>query len=250
MRSWYELYKKEIRSISFFLLVSILIISGWELFLLYKSGGWPGEIVFGLSFLPFSFLPLIMLWQGYQSYRQEWENDTVYILLSLPRAGWQIGLSKLLAAFTYYFTTVFFTLIMIYFINDKSIISMISSYITPEYLYKSILLVGISYILFGMIPYILSQFSCLVSRFYSRFRGLISIVVFVLTNYLVYRTASIISPIFNWVPNIPVKGFSESMGMVAVQVIKINSAPIVSLLFMIGLVFYLGSILLERHLEV
>ena len=250
MRSWFELYKKELRSISFFMLVSILVILGWELFLMYKSQLWHFGLVFGLSFLPLSFLPIIMLWRGYQSYRQEWKDNTIYMLMSLPRSGWQIGLSKLLADLTYYLAAVLFTLFMVYVVNDTSLLPMLPPYITPKLVFKYISLTGIAYIIFGMIPYIFTQFSCLISRFYSRFRGLISIVVFVLTNYLVYRTASLIAPIFNWVPNIPIDVFRGSMIQVNMQTIYINSAPIVSIILMTGLVFYLGSILLEKQLEV
>ena len=252
MRSFFELYKKEIRSIAFFLLVSVLIIFAWEMFLLYKSRAWPRGVAFGLSFLPLSFLPLIMLWQGYQSYRKEWKNKTVYMMMSLPRAGWQIGLSKFAASLTYFLAVFFITVIMIIFvnINDSSVLSMLPSYITPQYIYKSGFLAGIAYILFSMMPYILSQFSSLISRFYSRFRGLISIVVFVLSNYLVYRIASFIAPIFNWVPNIPIEGFSDTMGQVNVHTIYINSAPLITLFIMYIVVFYIGSLIFEKYLEV
>ncbi|MGM0438636.1 MAG: ABC transporter permease [Bacillota bacterium] len=250
MKSFISLYKKEIRAMFFFVVVSILIVLAWELFLFYKSSVWPSELILGLSFLPTSFFPLIMLWQGYQSYRHEWKDDTIYMLLTLPSPGWKISLAKLAAGFSYYLTVVLFTALMIFLINDKSFISQLPTYISRSYIYKTSLLLGIAYIIFGMTPYILSQFSCLVSRFYSRFKGLVSIVVFILTNYLIYRIASVISPIFNWLPNIPVKGFNVSMGEVTFQTIYINSAPIVSILLMILFIFFLGSFLLEKYLEV
>lgn len=250
MKSFISLYKKEIRAMFFFVVVSILIVLAWELFLFYKSSVWPSELILGLSFLPTSFFPLIMLWQGYQSYRHEWKDDTIYMLLTLPSPGWKISLAKLAAGFSYYLTVVLFTALMIFLINDKSFISQLPSYISRSYVYKTSSMIVIAYIIFGMAPYILSQFSCLVSRFYSRFKGLVSIVVFILTNYLIYRIASVISPIFNWLPNIPVKGFNVSMGEVTFQTIYINSAPIVSILLMILFIFFLGSFLLEKYLEV
>ncbi|MGM0411436.1 MAG: ABC transporter permease [Bacillota bacterium] len=250
MRSWFTLYKKELRSIFFFLLVSILVILGWELFLFYKSSVWPRELILGLSFLPTSFFPLIMLWQGYQSFRHEWKDNTIYMLMSLPRKGWQITLAKLATGFTYYISVTLFTALMILIVNDKSIIPSLPPYITKEFIYRSTFLGSFAYVIFGMIPYILSQFSCLVSRFYSRFKGLISIVVFVLTNYFIYRVASIISPIFNWLPNIPLKGFTQSMGEISYHTIYINSAPIISLLLMVAIIFYLASLLFEKYLEV
>jgi len=249
MKSFLSLYKKEIRSMFFFMIVSILIVLSWELFLFYKSSVWPSGLVLGLSFLPVSFFPLIMLWQGYQSYRYEWKDDTIYMLLTLPSPGWKISLAKLAAGFSYYLSVILFTVFMIFLVNDKTFISDLPSYISRSYIYKSVFFGGLFYLVFGMIPYVLSQFSCLVSRFYSKFKGLISIVVFILTNYVIYRVASLVAPIFNWVPNIPVTNIAVN-GEATFQTIHINSAPIISLVLMIIFIFYLGSLLLEKHLEV
>ncbi|MFP4662584.1 MAG: hypothetical protein ACLFPF_10350, partial [Halanaerobiales bacterium] len=65
MRAWWELYKKEVNSLGFFTMVVLLLIFGWELLLFYKIDSWTPAVTFGLSFLPLSFFPLLILWLGY-----------------------------------------------------------------------------------------------------------------------------------------------------------------------------------------
>jgi hypothetical protein len=250
MSSWFELYKKELRSISFFLLVSVLIILGWQFFLLYKIDNWPLGLSFGLSYLPFGFFPLIMLWQGYQSYRQEWKDDTIYFLLSLPRPGWVVSLAKLMAGLTYQFVTVALNLIMVYIISRQTFWSLRPSYVTEEWILSIALKLFIVYIVIGLSLYILSQFSYLISRFYDRFKGLISIVVFVLSSYVIYRGSAIIAPVFKWLPDFPVRIIQEGMKSFEPTTIYVGSGPIVASFILLILLFALGGKLLDSHLEV
>lgn len=245
-----ELYKKELRSIAFFLLVSVLIILGWQFFLLYKATNWPEGVAFGLSYIPFAFFPLIMIWQGYQSYRQEWKNDTIYMLLSLPRPGWVISLSKLLAALTYYLVTVVLNMVMVYFVSQQHFWSEMLPVVTEKWVLSMAFKTVIAYIVMGISIYILSQFSCLVSRFYDRFKGLISIVVFILSSYIIYRGGAILAPLFKWLPDLPVKIMSESLATFEPATIHIGSGPIIASLILIILLFSLGGKLLEDYLEV
>ena len=102
MRAWWELYKKEILDMIILYCCYLPGIVAWEIFLFYKADKWIIWLAFGLSFVPFALYPILILWLGYNSYRQEWKDDTHYFLLSLPRRGWEIGLAKLAASMSFY----------------------------------------------------------------------------------------------------------------------------------------------------
>ncbi len=253
MKAWWHLYRKEIINLAFFILIVFLLITMWLLFLAYKLGRWPGELVFGLSFLPLSFFPLIMLWQGYQSFRYEWKDDTAYFLLTLPRPGWQITLSKLAAGMTIYIVFTIYTIISIYVANRDFIgglFSELPANTMEGELINVLLQIIFLYIIAGMVIYILAQFSYLISRFYNRFNGVISIVIFILSVYILHRGGSILAPIFRWMPDIPIHSVQMVAGITRENVIYIGSSPFVGSFIMLIFLFLLGSWFLENYLEV
>ncbi|MFW6381258.1 MAG: ABC transporter permease subunit, partial [Bacillota bacterium] len=159
MKACYHLYKKEINSLMFLQSVILLLIFGWFFFLYYKAPVWPAPVIFGLGFLPLTFLPLLMLWQGYHSFKKEWENDTIYYLLSLPRRGWQLILPKLFAGLTVYFIATVISLVLIYSINQAWILQMMERLpggITPDWVRGVVFKLGIGYILSGLVIYVFS----------------------------------------------------------------------------------------------
>jgi len=253
MRSWWSLYKKEIYNIWFFSLIVFLIVTGWQLFLVYKMGRWPAELIFGLSFLPLSFFPLIMLWQGYQSFRYEWKDDTAYFLLTLPRSGWQITLAKLTAGMTFYILTTLYTLLIIY-LSNQSIINVfladLPMNINTELLLNPFYQMTVMYIISGIVIYILAQFSYLISRFYNRFNGIISIVIFILSVYIVHRGGSLLGPIFKWIPDIPIHIMDGMAGVFQERIVYVGTGPIIGSLIMLIVIFFAGSWIFEKHLEV
>ena len=50
--------------------------------------------------VPMGFLPLWALWTSVQLYRQEWRENTSYLMLSLPVRAWKITSAKLAALLT------------------------------------------------------------------------------------------------------------------------------------------------------
>ncbi|MFP4662261.1 MAG: hypothetical protein ACLFPF_08720, partial [Halanaerobiales bacterium] len=107
------------------------------------------------------------------------------------------------------------------------------------------------YLVSALFTYIVTQFSQLVSLFFDRFRGLITIVVYLIMNYVVYRGATLLSPLFNWLPDIPVRAFNESgMGLVQSFKFYIGSGPIIATTLLTIALFFFGSWLLEKQLEV
>ena len=253
MRSWFSLYKKELYRLVFFTLIVFLIVTGWQFFLVYKLAKWPAELVFGLSFLPFSFFPLIMLWQGYQSFRYEWKDDTAYFLLTLPRSGWQITLAKLTAGMTFYIGITLYN-ILILLIANRSVINLFMSdfpeNVTPKLITNGFTDFTILYLISGLAIYILTQFSYLISRFYNRFNGMISIVIFVLSVYIVHRGGSLLAPLLKWMPDIPVRVMEGMAGIAQERIIYIGSGPLLGSLIMLILLFLAGSWIFEKQLEV
>jgi len=61
MKSLISLIKKEFRQLNILIIVSTLIITVWEWFLISRSENWPQGLSFGLGFIPLFFLPMIML---------------------------------------------------------------------------------------------------------------------------------------------------------------------------------------------
>ena len=251
MKSWLELYKKEIYANIFFTTVVSILVLVWELFLFYKLNAWPAELVFGLSFVPFGFFPFLMLWQGYHSFNREWKDETIYFLLSLPRSGWQLTLSKLSAGMTVYTAISIFTMIIIYFVNQNQIyrfLSMMPEFIDWFYIIKMMVKVLLGYLVLGLAIFSFSQFSNLISQFYNRFRGLISIVVYMISVYLVYRVGYLLSYLLEWLPDIPVQGMFNPGNMM--QKVYIGSGSLIGSLIVLTVIFLTGSWLLENHLEV
>lgn len=253
MRAWWELYKKEIYNISFFMLVSLLITLAWELFLFYKINTWPLGVPFGLSFIPFSIFPLLVLWLGYNSFRQEWKEDTIYLTLSLPRTGWQLTLAKLATAMTFYLVVTVLTTLMIYLFHQGFIVTILQE--APDttvtsWINSTIFKILFVYWISGTGIFIITQFSQLVSLFYDRFRGLITIVVFILTNYVIFRLSSFIAPLLKWLPDIPVDVIDETTMGLQQTIFYLGSGPIIATAILTIGFFFFGSWLLENHLEV
>ncbi len=256
MRAWWELYKKEIYSIGFFSMVALLLVFTWEFFLFYKMAAWSSEITFGLSFLPLSFFPLLILWLGYNSYRQEWKDDTNYFILSIPRRGWEISLAKLASSMTFYIVVTLVTYLLIYFFHQGFIYQEVIAQ-APEgifvgnFILDTMVKLTLVYWLTALVIYILTQFSQLISLYFDRFRGIVTVLVFIISNYVIFRVATLLSPLFNWLPDFPVRVFNESgIDLVQRSTFYIGSGPIIASTLLIVSLFLLGSWLLENQLEV
>lgn len=253
MKSVISLIKKELRQINILIIVSTLIIAAWEWFLITRTENWPPGISFGLGFIPLFFLPLIMIFLAYTSYRNEWENSTIYLLKILPRKGYQINFAKFIPAFSYYLILSFVLIAVNIFFHQGLIEQMLTE--APELIgrqmSKQFLFLSYSaYIITGIQLYLITQFSYIVASFFNRFRLFISILVFVLSHYLILRIGGFFNYLFNWLPDFPVTIFMESPVGVSESTIYIGSAPfLVILLMMIGL-FFLNSRLIASDVDV
>ena len=256
MRAWWELYKKEISAISFFSAVIFLALLAWQVFLFYKADTWISGLVFGLAFVPFFFYPLLILWLGYNSYRQEWKDDTHYFLLSLPRRGWEISLAKLAAAMSFYLGICLATILLIFvfhqgYIRETVLDDNFRGVMGSGILSGLALRLFLAYWLYGLTFYIVAQFSQLVSLFFDRFRGLITIIVFILSPYVIFRGVLLLAPLFRLVPELSMGNLVYvDFDIPRVYPLTFGSGPFLAYLVMIIAMFLLGSWLVEKHLEV
>jgi hypothetical protein len=253
MKSLISLIKKESRQLNILIIVSTLIITVWEWFLISRSENWPQGLSFGLGFIPLFFLPMIMLFLAYNSYRSEWGNNTIYLLKILPRKGYEINFAKFFPAFSYYLIlSGALILVNIYFHQGflAGVFRQIPETLGREVFKEFLVLAYITYLISGIQIYLITQFSYLVATFFNRFRLLISILVFILSHYLILRIGGFLNYLFNWLPDLPITIFTESPAGVSESTIYIGSAPfIVIVLMMVGL-FFLNSRLLASDVDV
>lgn len=253
MRSWISLFKKEIRGMLFTILVAVLLVTAWEVYLTTKINSWPLGLTFGLGFIPFVIFPLIMLVNGYQSFRQEWKNDTIYLLKSLPRSGKELVSAKLVSNILVYVILTLYTFglhMFFHWAQVKLVLKQMPEPTSSIVSTRMIVFLVITYLVMGIIPYIISQFSYLVSCVFNRLRWLISIVVFILSHYLLIRLGGFISRLFNWMPDIPLDVTWSGPYGSEVTTMYLGSGPIIaSLLILIGF-FLTGSWILEKQLDV
>lgn len=252
MRStFWRLYKKEIEASRSFFLISTAIILIWQFFLASsRRGVWPVEAIFILAWFPFGFLPLWFMVDTFNSYRQEWNGNTIYLLLTLPVKGWEISGAKLLASFT---KLVFSSLLVVggnFLILSHEMRSFLE--VLPEGIpildttVKACLLYLGAMLILG----ITIQFSFLAGRLVDRFQGLLSVWVFFLTQWITSRWVQLTAPAFKWIPYLTFKWEMIKDGIKESQFVEIDMAPVASLIIITIFIFLAGSWLLERELEV
>lgn len=253
MRSLISLINKEVKQLNILFIVSTLITAVWEWFLITRTEHWPPGVSFGLGFIPLFFLPLIMIFLAYTSYKSEWGNNTIYLLKILPRRGYEINFAKFLPAFSYYlFLSAALIAVNLYF-NQGLIAQILSE--APEMLGRQmsrqfLILSYSAYLITGIQLYLVTQFSYIIASFYNRLRLLISILVFILSHYLILRIGGFFNYLFNWLPDFPVTVFMENPAGVTESTIYIGSAPfLVIMLIMTGL-FFLNSRLIASDVDV
>lgn len=253
MRSLISLIKKEFRQLNILIIVSTLLVGAWQWFLISRTENWPQGLSFGLGFIPLLFLPLIMLYLAYSSYRSEWGANTIYLLKILPRRGYEINFAKFLPAFLYYLI-LSGALIMVNLYFHQALLSELFMQ-TPEMLGKEVfnqlLILGyFSYLISGIQIYLITQFSYLVATFFNRFRLLISILVFILSHYLILRIGGLLNYFFKWLPDFPLTVFTETPAGVTESTFYIGSAPFAVLTVLMAVFFFLNSRMLASDVDV
>ena len=253
MRSIISLIKKEVKQLNILFIVSILITAVWEWFMITRTEQWPPGLSFALGFIPLFFLPLIMIFLAYTSYKSEWGNNTIYLLKILPRRGYEINLAKFLPAFVYYlFLSAAIIAFNLYF-NQGLIAQLLNEApeIVSQQMLRQFLILSYSfYLITGVQLYLITQFSYIIASFYNHFRLLISIIVFILSHYLIIRVGGFLNYLFNWLPDFPITIFMENPTGVATSKVYLGSAPFIVILLMLLGLFFLNSRLIASDVDV
>lgn len=100
IRRLWQLYRRELGASRTFMVTVPCLIVLWNLFLLYQTRVWPMAVPGMLSLAP---LFLTVPWAAIasvQSWRRQWQDNTVQLTLALPMPGWSFPVAKSMAVIT------------------------------------------------------------------------------------------------------------------------------------------------------
>lgn len=186
----FTLYKKDLAASKFESLLILGFILAANLFLYYKSQtSWPSDISLVFSIIILGFVPLITFFRAFSFIRNEWKENTVYFMMSLPTKGNTIFLSKLLALLTQFFilgaVAIGFTISFVLMKSElQQIWLSIKGISNSQQIIWEISKIGIIISLGFGSTIIMAFFSAVVGKLFKRFSGLITFAVFLATNYV------------------------------------------------------------------
>lgn len=249
-------YKKELKAHrgDTALIVGALLV--WYIFLTTRIGKWPTDLIVVLGLLPTGFLPLWILWTSLQLYRQEWRENTHYLMLSLPIPAWKITVPKMAAMMT---GVVLYSVLLVFagwWILDQTgaIRQVFDEFRTLDIPMGRIIGSGLkvygltllSFILMGLI----TQLAFVISRLFTRFQGIVIAWVWLVEVWWLGRLTEWIGPWLDWLPSLKLKGISVINGQVELTTLILPSGGIwASVLVGIG-VFALLNLTLSKAVEV
>lgn len=254
---WWQQYKKELmgnRTELLFLLGFFLV---WTLFLLSRAGVWEPAVVIALYGAPPSgILPLWALWASVQLYRQEWRENTSYLMLSLPVRARVITSAKLAAlltgvlGFALLFAVGGWLLLARTGLWGEVFQRHVFSLIPWEYAVKMSLLTGGAVLAALVIVALVAQFAYVFSRLFSRLQGLVMVWTWVLSFWLMARVVDVGGRLLAFMPDFHLRLLTIHNQVPEFEMVTVESGPLWALaLFVAGLYTLLNAVL-ERAVEV
>lgn len=252
MGSFFQLLRKELFMLRWFIVPLTGLSILWHLFLMTKMGVWDEGLVIGLGLMPISFIPLWILITSFIVYRNEWNEDTIYFMLALPVNAWQVTLTKLLAVVigaavgTAVIGLGFFSVALR---SSIDIIGELSLAPTGWIAYNGMLLIvfSLAMLIAGVM---VIQASYIISRMANRLHGLVLIWIFLLISWLIPHLSILIEPLLRWLPSIKVIGGSSSFnGVFTTQNIWIPLGLIIAPLLVVFGFFALATWLWQSQIE-
>lgn len=251
MRSAYlQLLGKELQQAVSTALVFIILIVAWFAFLTTRVGVWPNLVPFGLGMATLGFVPFWALWRTFYSFRQEWTGDHMYLLLSLPVPGWYMTSTKLLVAMVELF--VYSGIILggsLLLLTADGLGGFPIELLRQEALLSTSLKAAFVQTLGLVVMMIVIQFSYLFSRLVSRRRGLMMMLVGLISFWFVFRVGGWIAPLFHWIPPVPLQNIEITGGLLTTRTLYLGVAPVIGSFVAALLLFVIGSNVLERDIE-
>ena len=257
-RKLVTLYKKDLAASKFETLLILGFIVAGNLFLYYKAKtSWELDMCTALSVLPLGFVPLFTFFRAFGFIREEWKENTIYFMMSLPTTGNVIFLSKFLALLTQFFVlgvvaSIFTATFILMEPGIQQVWMTIKDISNVHQIVWEFAKVGIMMFLSFAMAIITAFFSAVVGKLFRRFSGLITFVVFIITNYVSTNSiVEIVKLVNNGGPNPYMRREVMVKGNILLQVLP-NPVFVVSIILIIIvsiLLFLATSTIYDRKVE-
>ncbi|OUM97732.1 MAG: hypothetical protein BAA04_12025 [Firmicutes bacterium ZCTH02-B6] len=253
---WWQQYKKEILGNR----TELLILTGgyllWTLFLVSRVGRWDADAIIAAYFAPVTgIFPLWTAWTSVQLYRQEWRENTSYLMLSLPVRARTITSAKLAMLLT---GAVGFMLLFAvggWLIFERTGIwaemrAELFPIVPLEYRVKmSLLVFGLTLAALLVIALVV-QFTYVFSRLFNRLRFVVMGWSWVLLFWLMGLAAGFGLRWLAFLPDFHLRLLSVRNRIPVFEVVTIESGPFVALALFVVALYALLNAVLERAVEV
>ncbi|HZK56905.1 MAG TPA: hypothetical protein VFD17_01240 [Clostridia bacterium] len=199
----FTLYKKDLAASKFETLLILGFITVGNLFLLYKAKtSWPLDMSMALSTLFLGFVPLFTFFKAFNFIREEWKENTIYFMMSLPTTGNTIFLSKFLALLTQFFilgitAVVFIAIFTLTNPGMQQVWEAIRDVSNMGQIVWEFSKIGVIASLSFSMVIITAFFSSVVGKLFKRFSGLITFIVFIAMNVISTRSITKIIELIN-----------------------------------------------------
>lgn len=199
----FTLYKKDLAASKFETLLILGFIIVGNLFLFYKAKtSWQVDMTLALSMLFLGFIPLFAFFRAFSFIREEWKENTVYFMMSLPTTGNTIFLSKFLALLTQFFilgavAVLFVAVFMLMQLEIRQVWMVIRDVGNIRQIIWEFGKIGIITSLSFAMVIITAFFSAVIGKLFRKFSGLITFVVFIVTNSVTTKSIAWIIELIN-----------------------------------------------------
>lgn len=195
-KTFKTLFLKELREERGWILFFIGALFILDIFLASRIGEWDRGVPFVISlFLPLIVILFLSFFRGYQTFREEWNQNTQQFLLAIPVRGYILVLAKFLALFVEILLLSFLSMLLSYFVSNldlgKDLIH-----------FNDWLRIWVLYFLIAFPFSSLSISVYLFSRCFRRFRGLWIAISYIGAYIFVKKTLTYGAAILSFLPKI------------------------------------------------
>lgn len=254
--AWWQQYKKEVLGFRGEVTLIAAAIVVWTLFLLSRIGSWVPELIFTLYWLPVSFLPIWAIWTAVQLYRQEWRENTSYLMLSLPVRAWTITSAKLAVLLTgiigfslFIFLGAWLLAVRTGLMNRLAEVDLFQL-IPMDWFVTTSLLGYFSMVAGVLVIGLIAQVAFVVSRLFSRFRWLAEGWTWFLSFWLMGRFGDLGGRFLGWLPDFHLRVFHTVSGDPDFHTVAIQSGPFWGLVLFAIVLYIVLNVTIERAIEV
>lgn len=253
MNAWLTLYKKELRASRFAVVVFPLAIIAVALLGYLFSNRLPLGLPAAIVMMPLSVYHFLVIYQGFQTMKSEWNDRTIYLVNSLPVSGTVITSSKLGSIMTA-FTINTLLSILCSVLLALPLIERSGNPIPAGFPWSVMITMGIKiYILFWLFNLslaVMGQFAYLSGKLVEKFSGLVSVISFAVSFWLIVRLGNLLAYGLEWLPKLRLQGINMSNGLVTVNSAAMDMSSFVGGFIVIIGLFVISSLLLEHEVEV